>query len=129
MKKTIIIFDDDDDILELCRILLKSRGYMVFTHNNCRDIIEKMAAANPDLVLMDNKIPETGGIAATRELKANPRTSLIPVIYFSANTNVEQLSREARADDYLQKPFNITDLENIVERFISDSSSSKAETI
>jgi CheY-like chemotaxis protein len=117
MKKTIVIFDDDTDILELCKILLKGRGYNVITYDNCRDIIQKVTSVSADLVLMDNKIPDLGGIAATRELKANDTTRAIPVIYFSANTNVEQLSREAAADGFLQKPFNISDLEKIVERY------------
>lgn len=119
MKKTISIFDDDDDILELCRILLESRGYKVHTFNNCRDIKAKLAGVRPDIILMDNKIPDTGGISATNLIKTDPATSFIPVIYFSANTNVAQLSMEAGADAYLQKPFNIADLERIVEKYLA----------
>ena len=117
MNKSVCIFDDDEDILMLCSILLKSRGYEVHTHSNCRNIVEKLLTQRPDVVLMDNKIPDTGGVVATRQLKSDPQTSHIPVIYFSANTNVQQLSEEAEADDYLQKPFNIDDLERIVEKY------------
>jgi len=79
------------------------------------NVIEKIKACEPKVILMDNKIPETGGIAATRLIKQTENTKNIPVIFFSANTNVAQLSKEAEADHFLQKPFDITELENMIE--------------
>ena len=110
-----MIFDDDKDILEICTIILKVKGYRVFTETSCENVIEKIKACEPKVILMDNKIPETGGIAATRLIKQTENTKNIPVIFFSANTNVAQLSKEAEADHFLQKPFDITELENMIE--------------
>jgi len=111
---TIIIFDDDTDILEICTIILRDKGYTVFTETSCKNVIEKILHSNPQVILMDNKIPETGGITATRIIKRTEKTKNIPVVFFSANINVAQLSKEAQADHYLQKPFDITELENLI---------------
>lgn len=118
MQGSIFIFDDDTDILELCRIVLSSRGYQVFTSNSCINVVEQVARKSPGLVLMDNKIPDTGGILAVQALKNDDRTRAIPVIFFSANTNVRELSEQAGADHFLQKPFDIGSLEKIVEESI-----------
>lgn len=114
-----MIFDDDSDILEICSIILQQKGYEVKTENTCKDILQKVTAYAPDIIMMDNKIPDEGGIASTKKLKANPATSFIPVIFFSANTNVIALSKEATAEYYLQKPFDIEDLEMLVKEIIS----------
>lgn len=118
MDKSIFIFDDDTDILELCRILLTRKGYTVHTANSCNDVVEQVLLKQPGVVLMDNKIPDTGGILAVQALKNDQRTSTVPVIFFSANTNVKELSEEAGADHFLQKPFDITSLELMVEQSI-----------
>ncbi|RYY54101.1 MAG: response regulator [Chitinophagaceae bacterium] len=118
MDKTVFIFDDDNDILELCRILLSSRGYQVHTSNSCIDAVEQVAGARPGVVLMDNKIPDTGGILAVKALKSDGRTRNVPVIFFSANTNVRELSEQAGADRFIQKPFDIHSLEKMVEESI-----------
>ena len=110
-----MIFDDDKDILDICTIILQVKGYKVFTETSCEDVIQKITACQPKVILMDNKIPETGGIIATKLIKQNAGTKNIPVIFFSANINVAQLSKEATAEYFLQKPFDITELENLVE--------------
>ena len=114
MGKSIFIFDDDTDILELCRILLSQKGYTVHTSNSCNDVVEQVVLKQPGVVLMDNKIPDTGGIAAVQALKKDQRTQPVPVIFFSANTNVRELSMQAGADFFLQKPFDIGSLERLV---------------
>lgn len=119
----IMIFDDDKDILEICSIILKVKGYKVFTNTSCEDVIQKIVACQPKVVLMDNKIPETGGITATRLIKQTESTKNIPVIFFSANTNIAQLSKEAQADHFLQKPFDLTELENLIGKVTQHNNS------
>jgi len=114
MEKTVYIFDDDADILTLCSILLQQKGFKVYTAANCTNIIDKVSTAKPDAILMDNRIPDRGGIEATQLIKNNPSTKHIPVIFFSANTNVEQLSQQAGADYFLQKPFDIDEMEALI---------------
>ncbi len=119
MRKRVLIFDDDFDILQICAIILKKRGYEVSTQNSSAAAIEQIRSFKPDVVLMDNWIPGPGGIETTRRIKEDPDIQHIPVIFFSANSNVTQLAGEARADYSLQKPFDIMELERIVNHAIT----------
>jgi len=113
-RKKILIFDDDVNILELCSIVLVDYGYDVEVSETSHDIIEKVSQINPDVILMDNWIPDIGGIKATQLLKSSTEFSHIPVIYFSANNDIHLLAETAGADAYLSKPFDLTELETIV---------------
>ena len=115
MNKRVLILDDDPDILQICAIVLKKKGFDVSTLNNSNQVLEQVQSYQPDVILMDNWIPGPGGIEATRMLKLSPETHDIPVIFFSANSNVTALAREAQADYFLQKPFDINELEAIVQ--------------
>jgi CheY-like chemotaxis protein len=119
MNKRVLILDDDLDILQICTIVLRKKGFEVQTLNNSNQVVNQVKNYQPDVILMDNWIPGPGGIEATRLLKLAPETQDIPVIFFSANSNVTQLAREAHADYFLQKPFDITELEAIVQMAIS----------
>jgi two-component system cell cycle response regulator DivK len=68
----------------------------------------------PAVILMDNWIPDEGGIIATQRIKSNEILKDIPVIYFSANSDIESLTRSAGADAYLAKPFDLEDLERVI---------------
>jgi two-component system, OmpR family, alkaline phosphatase synthesis response regulator PhoP len=114
MKNTIIIFDDDAEILQICAIILESKGFRVVTANNCDEVAQKIIDAGAHVILMDNSIPQSGGIAATRIIKETEATRHIPVIFFSANFNVETLSQQAGAEYHLAKPFDISQLESLV---------------
>ena len=114
-----MIFDDDADLLEVCSIVLKTKNYSVIGINKCSDIIHEVKSFSPNVILMDNWIPDVGGVKATQQLKNNPELKSIPVIFFSANDRVEDLAREAGAEFYLQKPFEIEELETTVSKAIA----------
>ncbi|MEI9807005.1 MAG: response regulator [Bacteroidota bacterium] len=116
MNKKILIFDDDQDILNICSIILKAKGYEVFTSMTCKDLFDTVLHADPAVIVMDNKIPETGGVEATRSIKNDLRTKHIPVIFFSANTYIAELAKEAGTVFYIQKPFDIAAFEEILEQ-------------
>ncbi len=115
--KKVFIFDDNKDLLELCTIVLEEAGYQIKTSTTSNGIIEQVAEYRPDIIFMDNWLPDVSGIEATRKLKADDNLKNIPVIYFSANNNVSALAKEAGADDYLSKPFDISSLEDIVRKY------------
>lgn len=117
-RKKILIFDDDVNILELCSIVLVDYGYDVEVSETSHDIIERVSQVKPDVILMDNWIPDIGGIKATQLLKNSPEFSHIPVIYFSANNDIHLLAQTAGADAYLSKPFDLTELETIVSEAV-----------
>jgi DNA-binding NtrC family response regulator len=113
-NKKIVIFDDDEDILSICSYILEEQGWKVFAFTNCNDIAEKVSSILPDVILMDNWIPDDGGIIATQILKKNESLKNIPVIYFSANSDIELLASHAGAETFLAKPFDLEELERVI---------------
>lgn len=118
-KKKIIIFDDDEDILSICSFILEERGWTVNAYSDCNNIIEKVSAVLPDVILMDNWIPDDGGIIATQKLKQNEELKSIPIIYFSANSDIELLANHAGAETYLAKPFDLEELERVINSVVA----------
>jgi len=112
--KKIIIFDDDEDILSICSYILEEQGWAVFTFTNCNNIVDRVSEILPDVILMDNWIPDDGGIMATQSLKTNEKLKTIPVIYFSANSDIQILADHAGAESYLAKPFDLEELERVI---------------
>ncbi|QIY90236.1 response regulator [Chryseobacterium gallinarum] len=119
-KKKILIFDDDAAILEVVTIIFEENGYDVKISETSHDILEKVAEYKPDVILMDNWIPKIGGVEATKLLKSSAEFRHIPVIYVTANNDIVALAAEAQADDYVSKPFNLDDLEEIVAKHIKE---------
>ena len=117
--RKIIIFDDDEDILSICNYVLHEQGWEVHTFTDCNNIIEKVSGINPDVILMDNWIPDAGGIIATQTLKKHEELKKIPVVYFSANSDIQLLADHAGAETYLAKPFDLEELERIINSVIS----------
>lgn len=113
--KKIVIFDDDEDILSICVYILEEQGWEVQTFTNCNNIIERVNAIKPDVILMDNWIPDEGGIIATQTLKKDENLKHIPVVYFSANSDIQILADHAGADGYLAKPFDLEELDRVIE--------------
>ena len=112
--KKIIIFDDDEDILSICSYILEEQGWEVHTFTDCNDITEKVSGISPDVILMDNWIPDAGGIIATQTLKKDEVLKNIPVVYFSANSDIQLLADHAGAETYLAKPFDLEELEKVI---------------
>ena len=113
MKK-ILVYDDDVDILEICSIILKLKGFDVLCKDNCRELITDIESYKPDVVLMDNWLPDIGGIKAVQLIKSIEHLKQIPVVFFSANSQVKELAKKAGADYMLQKPFELDNLEKII---------------
>jgi CheY-like chemotaxis protein len=112
--KKIIIFDDDEDILSICSYILEEQGWQVHTFTDCNNITQKVAGILPDVILMDNWIPDAGGIVATQTLKKDEVLKHIPVVYFSANSDIQLLADHAGAETYLAKPFDLEELERVI---------------
>ncbi len=118
-KKRVLIFDDEKSILEVIFIVLNDLGYDVEVSETADDIIQKTTEFRPDVIIMDNWIPVIGGVEATKLLKNHPDFKHIPVIYITANNDIASLAREALADDYVGKPFDLEDLESKVLKWIN----------
>ena len=116
--KKIFIFDDNLEILELCTEILEDLGCEVKTSPTTNNVEQQVLDYMPDLIFMDNWLPDISGIEATRMIKSNENLKNIPILYFSANSNIDALAKEAGADDYLAKPFDIDQFEEVVKKYI-----------
>jgi len=112
-----MLFDDDQMILDLCESILIRKGFEIFTSLNCDNVIDQVRSKMPDLILMDNWIPQYGGIHATKVLKKEEDLKSIPIIFFTSDTNIRNLAQSAGADSFLSKPFSIRDLEGKINSF------------
>ncbi len=113
---TILIYDDDVDIVEVCTVILQIKGYKVFSRNNCRTLFEDLEEIKPDIIMMDNWLPDMGGVKAVQTIKSFKDYKQIPVIFFSANSSVDELGKEAKADFILKKPFDIAVMESLLKQ-------------
>jgi DNA-binding response OmpR family regulator len=120
MKKRVLIFDDDADILEVCSIVLESNGFDVTTKKHCEDVVSMVTLHTPDVVLMDNKIPPRGGVPASKEIRASEGNERLPIVLFSANKDVARLALEAGADWFIEKPFDLDHLVLMIRQASSD---------
>lgn len=116
--KKIFIFDDNLEILELCTEILEDLGCEVKTSPTTNNVEQQVLDYMPNLIFMDNWLPDISGIEATRLLKSNEQLKNIPVLYFSANSNIDALAAEAGADDFLGKPFDIDQFETLVKKYV-----------
>jgi DNA-binding response OmpR family regulator len=108
----VLIADDDPDILATLEMRLKANQIQVVTAPDCNQAIKLAYAEQPDLILMDIKMPSIGGIAALDNMKMYARTKNIPVIFITAfpGQEVREKALELGAADFIAKPFDSEDL-------------------
>ena len=90
MKKCVLIYDDDAEILFLCEKILEKQ-YRVKSLLKCQYIIEDITRIQPDIILMDLWIPSIGGEKAIEIVKQNERSKQTPILIFSANANIKEI--------------------------------------
>ena len=110
MKKLLVV-DDDIEILEVLEIILTLRGFDVHTHTSGYNVPHIVSNYMPDLILLDISLPEKSGTEICKELKI---IYPIPIILFSARFNAEQAYAGCKADGFITKPFDLTELLNLI---------------
>ncbi|MEM6391338.1 MAG: response regulator transcription factor [Planctomycetota bacterium] len=105
---SILIVEDEQDLLELLRYNLAREGYAVRTAATGEDGLKAVRADAPDLVLLDLMLPGMDGLEVCRTIKGRPHTAGIPVIMLTAKGEESDIVRglEIGADDYITKPFS-----------------------
>ena len=103
---TILLIDDEPDILEFLGYNLRKEGFQIHTALNGRQAIEMAAGVMPDLIILDVMMPEMDGIETCRELKKIPELSQTIIAFLTArNEDYSQLAGfDAGGDDYIAKP-------------------------
>ena len=117
-KKKILVADDDPSILEAIKLILEDEGYEVIVTVD-GGTVYKMEKEYPDLLLLDIWMSGQDGSDICKFLKSRKTTKDIPIIMISANKDTEEIARNAGADGFITKPFEIEDLIAIVTKFTS----------
>ena len=116
MSKKILLIDDELNIRLLYKEELEEEGYMVETAKDAKEGYEKFKKFNPDLIVLDIKMPEISGMEALQKFKAEKPD--IPVILFTAFGEYKYEFTAWAADDYIIKSSNINDLKNIIKKYL-----------
>ncbi|MGC0151127.1 putative bifunctional diguanylate cyclase/phosphodiesterase [Chromobacterium vaccinii] len=108
----ILVVDDTMTTMMMLLALLSTQGYQVSSAQSGSETLERAAKHPPDLILLDFSLPDMDGIAVCRELKLNPRTRDIPVLFLSviADTETKVQGFAAGAVDFIAKPFERSEL-------------------
>ena len=118
MKKKILVIDDCEAILDVVKITLEMEGYEVST-SLTGECFQQMEHDPPDLILLDVVLSGEDGGEIGQRLKSEEQTRHIPVILLSAHAGLRETAERCSANDYLVKPFRLTELREIVKKHLS----------
>jgi CheY-like chemotaxis protein len=119
LNKKVLVCEDDEGIIEIAQIVLTDAGYEVHSAMSKVDIWDAIRGWKPDVILLDLWMPEVSGAELTHQLKQDPFLQKIPIIIVSASRETEKIARQAGANDFLYKPFDINTLEERVAKYCS----------
>jgi DNA-binding response OmpR family regulator len=118
MKQKILIVEDDPDILFTLGIILENEGYEVKQFSSGEPIMDG-AYELPDLYILDKRMPDMDGLDICRHLRNQKECKDIPVIIISASPKFGPHALKAGANDFLEKPFQMKALLNLVQKYLS----------
>ena len=107
-KPTILVVDDEEDILELVKLHLSREGFTVVLAETGEQALKLVQTQPPGLVVLDLMLPGVDGLDVCKRMKADPRTRQIPIIMLTAKGEEADIvtGLELGADDYMTKPFS-----------------------
>jgi len=120
-RRTILVADDEPEILDLVRMLLEWEDYTVVETTDGEQCLEQARAIKPDLILSDVRMPNMTGLEVLEHLQADPDLSSIPVIMLSVVTTLPQVRTALQngAIAYLPKPFEMREMARLVNRVLT----------
>ena len=112
MKETILIVEDERDIVKMLDYNLKKEGYKTLVAHDGEDAIDAANTKQPDLILLDLMLPGMDGLEVCKTLKGESKTALLPIIMLTAKSQESDkvVGLELGADDYVTKPFSPREL-------------------
>jgi DNA-binding response OmpR family regulator len=120
---SLVVADDDPDILGLLERRLSRRGYEVVAATDGKAALEAVRRTRPDAVVLDRLMPAMSGEEVCSALKGDERTAAIPVVLLSAHASEREIVEGfgAGADDYLTKPFDLDELDERLRRLVASA--------
>lgn len=107
-KETILVVDDEEDIIELIKYNLKNEGYAILIALTGEEALKIAKKSQPDLIVLDLMLPGIDGLEVTKHLKNNEATQEIPIVMLTAKGEESDIitGLELGANDYISKPFS-----------------------
>jgi len=129
-QATILVADDIESNREVMKEMLPKLGLKVISAENGQTALDLVSENKVDFIFMDIRMPVLGGIEATQKLKANPKTKNIPVIALTASSTNDSKNSimEKGFDDYMTKPFKVSDLIKVLSKFLKCSTKQVEES-
>jgi CheY-like chemotaxis protein len=126
---TVLVSDDEREIVDLVRMLLEWEGYTVQAAGDGEQTVASVQVSPPDLILLDVRMPRMGGLAVLEHLHSEPALAAIPVIMLSVVTSYPevQAALEQGAVAYLSKPFELREMVRLVSRVLAADASGREE--
>jgi DNA-binding response OmpR family regulator len=120
-KKKVLIVDDELDIVDSIKFTLELEGIECIVAHDGEDALAKAKSELPDLVLLDVMLPKINGYKVSRLLKFDEAFKKIPVIMLTARAQEKdrQVGNKTGADEYLTKPFEMSELITLVKKYIN----------
>ena len=120
MKKTILIADDEADIVETLQFMLESDGFEVLTAYDGEEALNIARRAIPDAILLDVMMPKINGYKVSRLLKFDKKFRDIPILMITARSQEEDklIGEETGADEYITKPFEISNVIDLINKHL-----------
>jgi len=120
-KNTIMVVDDDPDIVTVLTIMLEEKEYKVRHAYSGLQLLSDLDGEKPDLIILDLMMPHMDGLEVLDRLKADQETSSIPVILLTAQDEFENIMSGYKkgADYYITKPFTKSQLVNSIDAILS----------
>jgi CheY-like chemotaxis protein len=116
---TILIADDHEEMRRLIVELLQAEGYAIRQAEDTDDVLQQLRGGRPDLLILDVNMPGDGGIAALRQIRADPALEGLPVLLLTGSVELAAEKPAAGADAQLPKPFPIEDLHSTVRGLLA----------
>lgn len=113
----ILVVDDDLDILEVLKFLLRKNGYEVTLLPEAQKVINTVQETKPDIILLDINLSGYDGREICKYLKTVLNVNT-PIVLFSANTNYKNSFKEYCANDFIEKPFEVKKLLSVLRSFL-----------
>jgi DNA-binding response OmpR family regulator len=122
MAKRILVVDDNKDIVRLISSRLKANNYDVITAFDSLLVMQIVLKEKPDLIILDNWLPNGTGLNLIGKLKKTPKTSQIPIVLITAQagTTVRDLALEQGAVDFIAKPFDAGDMLKKIKKVLGE---------
>jgi DNA-binding response OmpR family regulator len=119
----ILLIDDDTKLTDLLQLVFESKGFGVTIANSGIQALESLETELPEAVLLDLMMPGMSGLEVCQRIRANPRTSAVPVVVLTAKSGIESKQEllKAGATDYLVKPVPLNDLVSRIGALVTDT--------